>query len=87
MKGCSVFLINVYILLYTVEAQQNIYASLYKYIYLKVLSQGRMIKFVTNSFRTWTQSSMFSRHSMETFLRFAILRASFIQRNLHTYAD
>jgi hypothetical protein len=52
VKGCFVFLINVYILLYTVEAQQNIYSSLYKYSYFKVLSQGLIIKFITNDFRT-----------------------------------
>jgi len=52
VKGCFVFLINVYILLYTVEAQQNIYSSFYKYRYFKVLSQGLIIKFITNNFRT-----------------------------------
>ncbi len=44
MKDFFVFLINVYILLHTVEAQQNIYSSLYKYSYFKVLSQGLIIK-------------------------------------------
>ncbi len=53
-------------------------SSLYRYIYFKVFSQGRSIKFITNNFRTWTQSSVFSRHSMETLLRFATLRPSFI---------
>ena len=44
VKRCFVFIINVYILLYTVEAQQNIYSSFYKYRYFKVLSQGLIIK-------------------------------------------